>query len=231
MPVPEISPCELATNLVVGEEYPTESEDGLQTGVFRITSIDTDNCQACFLIVSGDWSEFTENDRNVKIFYGPNQLTDYCILNPDPEPVWVPFIAASGIWDGAGFFNGTCWERNTDAGFGTSIRTTSGLDILETAGVHAIRFNYTTTSTANNIEMTVDSNSTPTPASISLDFSSSSDPQNIQFDFDPEVPLAPSAGVPFRILIDNVGGYQNNIFCDIELLVDADREQEFLDLL
>lgn len=81
--------CELATNLVVGEEYPTESEDGQQTGVFRITSIDTENCQACFLIVSGDWSGFTEDDRNVKIFYGSNQLTDYCVLNPfvPPPPV------------------------------------------------------------------------------------------------------------------------------------------------
>lgn len=77
--------CELASNLVVGEEYNVESEDGLQTGVFRITSIDTEECQACFLIVSGDWTEFTSEDVNVKIFYGPNTLVDYCVLNPQEE--------------------------------------------------------------------------------------------------------------------------------------------------
>lgn len=74
--------CELATNLVVGEEYPVESDDGENTGVFRITSIDTEECTACFIIVSGDWVEFTESDTDVKIFYGPNELTDYCYLNP-----------------------------------------------------------------------------------------------------------------------------------------------------
>lgn len=80
-------PCELATNLVVGEDYNVESEDGLRTGVFRITSIDAEQCQACFIIVSGDWEEFTSSDVNIKIFYGPNELADYCVLNPaTPEP-------------------------------------------------------------------------------------------------------------------------------------------------
>lgn len=40
--------CELATNLIVGEEYNVESDDGLQTGVVRIISIDSVNCTACF---------------------------------------------------------------------------------------------------------------------------------------------------------------------------------------
>ena len=91
-------PCELATNLVVGEEYNAESEDGLQTGVFRITSIDTEECQACFLIVSGDWTEFTPADVNVKIFYGPNALVDYCVLNPqDPPAPAVPEIGRAHV--------------------------------------------------------------------------------------------------------------------------------------
>lgn len=134
------------------------------------------------------------------------------------------------IWDQSGTnFNGTCWERDTGISTGTSIETIESLDILETAGVHAIRFNFSTTSTNSNIGITVVSDNTPTPGSFTLDFSSSPDLQNVQFDFDPAVPLAPS-GVPFQIAVSNVGDYRTTLYCDIELLVDAEREQEFLAL-
>lgn len=83
MPIPEPQICNLEGKFNVGQAYPAENENGTVTANFRITSIDTVNCNICFTIEdsTGQWDilngQFSE--LNTKIFFN---ATEYCVINP-----------------------------------------------------------------------------------------------------------------------------------------------------
>ena len=90
------APCIISDSLIVGQNYEIRSEDETRSGIIRVTSKDTDGCNLCFYVMSGDWTTIDPSvDYNIKVIYGPNSAIDYCILNPlaAPEPLWVNVIS------------------------------------------------------------------------------------------------------------------------------------------
>lgn len=133
-----------------------------------------------------------------------------------------------------------CWQYNSGATSDNRLELNSSnpvyRNILLTNGIHAIRFNVSTSNpTVFNVR--IESNYYPFITILSntetLDFTTTTD-FDVQFSFDPSQPIMSSSDnlIAIATFADDpvAGQYAAMLICSIELLVDPDRVQEFLDL-
>lgn len=231
-------PCNIYSEIQVGETYSIESSDGSKTGQILITSLDQVTCDIGFRIVNGsDWININfEEDFDIKLLL-PDDT--FCLLNPFPEPVWVNALwyndPNTAVWEAdSSYFawNGECWELSQSelTGSPSTARTIdlsspALAEVTEEGNITGIRFTVSTAGydgTFHNIvaRFTVDGS---TFYEETLNFSST-ESQQVTFTFSNPPAFDPSTT---QILIhrDDSTSFENygeTFICDIELLVNPE---------
>lgn len=203
----DIPVCFIYSDIQVGQEYNIESADGLKTGVVKITSIDSDTCNLCFQMVSGDWFPNLWDpavDKDVKIFYNSGGI-DHCILNKE-DPIWHDVTSNTYFTSGpSGFtlsWNGSGWNFGNDSNGTWSdslVENSPAGDPLIGEGVFGVRgtINHTGSLNALTVNLVSDSGT----ESVTLDFSASTS-ESFEFTFSNPPPL----GTAFVLEFSYTGG-------------------------